>query len=246
MTAVTVSAERILGYPPFTEPDGTPVPDLENRFHGQAAILIGGGPSFASVDHAVIRRTGLMTMTLKDSVKTYRSDLWLGVESPAKFDRSIWTDPLITKFVRARHAAHHRVRTGSNVVIYHPSEDWYRERIFAPDNTITWYNELGGGARTSMMEALRVLFLLGIRTLHLFGVDFHQSRAYGYHHPAPGYRHRVEGNNRLYRHLSERLEQLRPLLEQAGLTVYNCNQASLLDVFEKRGLDHRQEDEDRT
>jgi len=237
LPAVTVSASSVLGYPPFTYPDGTPAFEWENRFRGQAAILIGGGPSFGSADHAAIRRTGFPTMTLNDGVKTYRSDLWLGVETPGKFDRSIWPDPLITKFVRAPHAGHRRVRIGSSVVIYHPSEDWYRERMFAPDNTIAWANQLGGGAKTSMMEAFRVFFLLGIRTLYLFGVDFHQSRSRGYHHPAPGYRHRIEGNNRIYRHLIDRFEQLRPLMEHAGLKVYNCNPTSLLTVFEKRGLE---------
>jgi hypothetical protein len=52
-----------------------------------------------------------------------------------------------------------------------------------------------------------------------------------------GYRFRIAGNNRIYRHLSERFALMRPLMEAAGLRVYNCNPESRLEAFEKRPFD---------
>jgi hypothetical protein len=226
-------AEAVLGHPPFTRPDGTPLADLEDRYLGQRAVLICGGPSFGQADHGAIRGSGLVTMTLDNGVRSFRSDLWLGVETPAKFDRTIWRDPAILKFVTAFGARHPRAAAGVNVVAYTRSERWCSEQIFAPDNPVDWRRGRSSGARTSMIDAIRVLFLLGFRTIYLFGVDFHQSRSYGYHHRAPGFRWRIAGNNRIYRNLSERFTLLRPLMEAAGLHLYNCNPASRLEAFEK-------------
>jgi hypothetical protein len=71
-----------------------------------------------------------------------------------------------------------------------------------------------------MIDAFRVLFVLGFRTIWLFGADFHQSLLYGYHHAAPGYRRSIAGNNRIYKRLGERFVLLRPLMESAGLRIY--------------------------
>jgi hypothetical protein len=76
--------------------------------------------------------------------------------------------------------------------------------------------------------------VLGIRTVWLFGVDFHQNLLYGYHHAAPAFRRSIAGNNRIYQRLGERFALLRPLMESAGLRIYNCNPESHLEAFEKR------------
>jgi len=228
-----MNAESILGCPPFCRPDGSPVQDLEDKFRGRKAVLVCGGPSFLTVDHSLIRSSGLITMTLNDGVRTFRSDLWLGVDPPERFDSTIWEDARITKFIPTGRAGDEHARRGVHVIVYPPSDAWCSEAIFSPTGTVAPFSR-GDGARTSMVDAIRVLFLLGFRTIYLFGVDFHQSRAHAYHHPAPGYPRRVRANNRLYRRLTERLARMRPLMESAGLDVYNCNPDSRLEVFEKR------------
>jgi hypothetical protein len=228
-----VHAETALGHPPFTLPDGSLASHLEDSLSHRRAVLICGGPSFGSVDHSLIRDSGLLSMTLNNGVMTFRSDLWLGVDSPGRFDRTIWKDSGITKFVPIKYSSHRRVRKGANIVLYQRSPPWCTEQVFAPGNTIDWSNGRGSGYRTSMIDAIRVLFLLGLRTVYLFGADFHQSRDYGYHHPAPGYRRKITGNNRIYGNLSKRFALMRPVLEAAGLRIYNCNKDSHLDAFEK-------------
>jgi hypothetical protein len=216
--------------------DGTPAYDVEDMYSDQAVALICGGPSFLAVDHGMIRRSGILTMTLNNGVRTFRSDLWLGVDSPRKFDRSLWRDRHITKFVPAKRTSHRRVARSVGTYTYERSDTWCTEQVFAPGNTIPWYNVLGSGYRTSMIDAIRVLFILGVRTIYLFGVDFFQSPEYGYHHTAPKFQAGIENNNRIYRNLSDRFILLRPLMEAAGLFIYNCNPTSHLTAFEKRGF----------
>jgi len=228
-----VNAISALGHDPFYFPDGTPATDLEDRFLGQSAVLICGGPSFLHVDHDRIRNSGLLTMTLNDGIRTYRSDLWLGTHNPRNFDRTIWKDPNVIKVVRSELARHRWVRKGAEAYVFERSKTWNEERMFAPDNTIEWPNFLGSGYQTSMIEALRILFLVGIRTLYLFGVDFHQSEDYGYHYEWKRDKSSIEGNNRLYDNLRHRFELMRPLFDAAGFRVINCNPDSHLEVFEK-------------
>lgn len=227
-----MNASEILGRPPFVRCDGTSFSDLEDRFRGETGALICGGPSFRTVDPGLIRESGMVTMTLNNSIRTYRSDLWLGVDPPlTQFDPTIWTDPRVLKFIPARHAEEAVSLGAVNAALYRRCDRWCSELIFHPSEPIV--TRRGDGGRTSMVDAIRVLFLLGIRTIYLFGVDFHQSRSHGYHHPAPGYERRIAANNRLYGRMTRRLERMRPILETAGLQVYNCNPESRLEVFEK-------------
>jgi len=229
-------AAHALGHPPFFHVDGTPASHVEDMYLGRAVALICGGPSFLDVDHGMIRRSGILTMTINNGVRTFRSDLWLGGDSPRLFDRSLWKDRHIIKFLPTKRTSHRRVARSVLTYAYQRSDAWCTEQMFAPGNTIQWHNVLGSGYRTSMIDAMRVLFLLGIRTIYLFGVDFFQSTDHGYHHAAPGFEERIESNNRIYRNLTARFALLRPLMEAAGLFVYNCNPTSRLTAFEKRGF----------
>jgi len=231
-----MNATAALGHPPFWQVDGTPADHLEDMYANQSAALIGGGPSFLDVDHDMIRRSGILTMTLNNGVRTFRSDLWLGVDSPRKFDRSLWRDRHITKFIPAGRSKHHRIARSVRTFTYEKSAAWCSEQMIAPGNTVRWLNARESGYRTSMMDAIRVLFILGIRSIYLFGVDFFQSPEYGYHHLAAGFQAGIETNNRIYRNLSDRFVLLRPLMEAAGLFVYNCNPTSHLTAFEKRSF----------
>lgn len=228
-----MNATEILGRPPFSRCDGTPFPDLEDRFPGQAGALICGGPSFRNVDPSRIRSSGMVTMALNNSIRSYRSDLWLGVDPPlSQFDPTIWRDPRVLKFIPARRVEEAVSLGAVNAAVYKRCDRWCSERIFVPAEPLQ-DSRRGDGGRTSMVDALRVLFVLGVRKIYLFGVDFHQSRSHGYHYPVPGYERRIAANNRLYERMIRRLERMRPIMEAAGLEIYNCNPESHLEVFEK-------------
>lgn len=217
---------------------------IKNRFFNQAAFLIGGGPSFLEIDSERLRDSGALTMTLNNAFMSYRSDLWLGVDAPRRFVRDIWSAPEVMKFTPSRHreraiAGRPRIKAEScpNTYFYEQNEWFKREQMFADHDPAIWDNRNGHGCRTSLMDAIRVLYLLGVRRLYLLGVDFHQSETYSYHYAKNTRGRGVARNNRLYRYMSARLARLRPLMEQAGLQVFNCNPKSKLEAFDYFNLD---------
>jgi hypothetical protein len=228
-----MKATERLGRPPFRKCDGTVFSDLEDRYRGRAGALICGGPSFQNVDASLIRGSGMVTMALNNSIRSYRSDLWLGVDPPlSQFDPTLWADSRVLKFIPERRVEEAVTLGAVNVAVYKRCERWCSEVIFDPSGPIA-DSRRGDGGRTSMVDAIRVLFLLGVRKICLFGVDFHQSRSHGYHYPVPGYERRIAANNRLYERMTRRLARMRPIMEAAGLRIFNCNPDSHLEVFEK-------------
>ncbi len=213
---------------------------MADAYSGRDAALIGGGPSFADVDKDALRNSGLLTMTLNNAVVSYKSDLWLGVDAPGRFVRWLWTDPSIQKFTPKRHhgkqiAGEPSLRAGEcpNSYFYRQTQWFKREQMFAPHDPSIWDNRNGHGCRTSLMDAIRVLYLLGVRRIYLFGVDFHQSTDKAYHYSKTPNRGGVARNNNLYKRMANRLARLRPLMEEAGLTIFNCNLSSKLMVFDR-------------
>lgn len=219
--------------------------ELENCYHGRSAFLICGGPSFAKLDPAPLRRPGVVTMAVNNSVKSFRPRLWTCVDNPDHFLRSIWLDPDIIKFapikqVNARvfdsdrwEYMRLRISQCPATFFYHRNAEFNAGR-FLTEPTINWGNdEKNGGGRSVMLVAIRLLYYLGIRRIFLLGCDFKMEGGYTYHFDqarAPG---SVNGNNGTYRLLNERFRQLRPVFEAAGLRVFNCNPDSGLDAFEK-------------
>ena len=97
----------------FFNGDGKSV-ELEDLYKGSAAFLICGGPSLASVDFDLLRRPGVLTMGVNNSVKLFRPNLACTVDDPANFVRSLWFDPTILKFVRQYYTKPHYKENGEN------------------------------------------------------------------------------------------------------------------------------------
>ena len=222
---------------------------LGDLYRGQSAFLICGGPSFGELDHDLLRRPGVLTMALNNAVKTFRSNLWVSVDDPSHFIRSIWMDPTIQKFAPICHTNKsifdsdawrtmpHRVLDCPNVLYYKRNEHFKPEQ-FLWEDTLNWGNHkrLGGG-RSVMLPALRILFFLGIRKVYLLGCDFQMAADYTYHFDQTRAAGSVSGNTSTYRKLSEWFARLRPLFEAEGFHVYNCNRDSCLTVFDHVGYE---------
>jgi hypothetical protein len=245
---------RLEGYCKFSNNFTQPAPLLFTQDHhplwlgdiyrGRSAFLIAGGPSFSSLDHAKLRQPGVLTMGMNNAVKTFRPNLWVSVDSPDHFLRSIWLDPTIMKFVPICHAnkpifnsddwQYMDICVGDcpNMVYYKRNEH-FRARQFLWEDCINWGNhKIYGGGRSVMLIALRILFILGIRRVYLLGVDFKMDVKTKYHfeqNRAPG---SISGNNSTYEKLIVWFRELRPLFEEQNLQVFNCNRDSNLRVFD--------------
>ncbi len=223
--------------------DSTPVA-MENLYQGRSAFLICGGPSFARVDHDLLRNPGILTMGINNSVKTFRPHLWVCVDKPANFLRSIWLDPLITKFCPIGNADKfifdsdqwRFIKTRARdcpAVFFYRRNARFRLKQWLYEDSFNWGNSASaGGGRSVMLVAMRLLFYLGFRNVYLLGADFKMSSDYTYHFEQKRKSGSLRGNNSTYRKLQQWFTELRPIFESEEFFVHNCNPDSALTAFD--------------
>lgn len=228
-----------------------------DTYKGSSAFLILGGPSFGELlksDNVKIgdqflspiealKYPGFITMSVNNSPKTFRTNLWTCVDDPTHFIKSIWLDPKITKYVPFCHAektifdnekwemSNIKVGDCPNVTFYRRNEH-FQAKQFLTEDTINWGDHKNtGGGRSVMLAAIRILFHLGIRNIFLLGCDFNMDDNNKYHFDQDRTKASQQGNNNTYSILKDRFEELKPIFEQYGLNVYNCNSKSGLKTF---------------
>lgn len=213
-------------------------------YRGSSAFLIASGPSFNEVDKSKLQRPGVLTMTINNAIRSFRSDLWISVDSPTHFIKSVWLDPKVTKFVPICHREKHLfdnekwedmetlVGDCPNVLFYRRNEKFRAEQYLFED-TVNWGNHSkDGGGRSILLAAIRILFYIGIRNVFLLGVDFKMTHGEkNYHFEQDRAKGSVNGNNKTYKMLSDRFAQLKPIFEENDFHVFNCNPESELKVF---------------
>lgn len=216
---------------------------MGDMYRGGSAFLILGGPSFGQVDKTKLSQAGILTMGVNNSPKTFRPNMWISVDDPSHFIKSIWLDPKITKFVPYSHSEkvifdneawkELDMKAGDCPnVWYFKRNEHFKANQFLFEDTINWGNHKDhGGGRSVMLAAIRILYYLGIRTIYLLGCDFKMDENTKYHFEQDRAEGSIKGNNSTYELLVERFQQLKPIFEDNGLNVYNCNKASGLMVF---------------
>jgi hypothetical protein len=214
-----------------------------DMYSGRSAFLILGGPSFSLVNKSLLNHPGILTMGVNNSVKTFRPNLWVSVDSPTHFMKSIWFDPQITKFVPYSHVnktlfdnerwIELQITVGEcpNVWYYKRNEKFDASKFLFED-TFNWGNHKQyGGGRSVMLVAIRMLFYLGVRTVYLLGCDLNMTETSKYHFEQDRLESSIKGNSKTYKLLIERFEQLKPIFDKYDYKIYNCNQNSNLKIF---------------
>jgi len=217
--------------------------NLSNLYKGSSAFLICGGPSFNKIDKSKLSNAGFVTMSVNNSVKNYRPNLWTCVDNPGNFIKSIWLDPKITKFAPINNINKtifdNEKWQDTNVTLTDCPNTMFYERngkfdpnTFLTENTFNWGNSReNGGNRSVMLVAIKLLYYMGIRNIYLLGVDFKMNSEYTYSFNQKRSDSSVKGNNSTYNELKKRFTKLRPIFEDAGLYVHNCNLESELKAF---------------
>lgn len=229
---------------------------LGDHYRGGHAFLILGGPSFGELlnetfefkgkkrtTREILDYPGHVSMAVNNSVKTYRPNMWVCVDSPSHFIKSTWLDPKIQKIVPFCHTektifdneawkdTNIKVGDCPNTIFYRRNEHFQHEQ-FMHEDTFNWgSHKKYGGSRSVMLVAFRMLYHMGIRNLYLLGCDFNMSEDSKYHFDQDRSLGSQSGNNSTYRSLMQRFEQLKPELDQLGYNVWNCNPDSKLKVF---------------
>lgn len=231
---------------------------LGDMYRGQAAFLIGGGPSLSAQPLKLLERRGVLQCAMNNVAAVVRPQLWVSVDAPGHFADAIWRDPGILKFVPLCHMEKPlmvrdpdgELVPGDELVGDMPAVFGYRRNeTFRPDqwlfeDTFNWGNrahqmdELGNkGSRSVMYVALRLLFYLGVRRVFLLGCDFRMElgqRNYAFEQDRS--RSSVRGNNSSYEILNSRLAALKPHFDREGFEIWNCTPNSDLTVFPKMEL----------
>ena len=240
---VSVSNEFYQPAPMFFTREGATLP-LVGSYRGASAFMISNGPSLLSHDLSLLQKPGIITYGMNNGPKTVRPTFWTCVDDPARFLKSIWLDPKITKFIPMA-TMEKRIFDGDkwemmdqkvgdcpNVIGYRRNEKFKADRFLFED-TINWGNHKDyGGGRSVMLPVLRILFLLGFRNIYLIGCDFNMSENNTYHFDEQRGKGAVNCNRKTYERLmKEYLPQIKPYLDAEKVNIYNCNPDSKLDVF---------------
>ena len=217
---------------------------ITGQYRGASIFFICNGPSFVKLNHDMLRKPGVMTFGINNGPKTFRPNFWTSVDDPSRFLKSIWLDPKITKFIPHNHFERpifdnqkwepSRTKVGEcpNVIGYRRNEKFQAER-FLKEHTLNWgcHKDHGGG-RSVMLPALRIMYILGFRKVYLLGCDMNMTENYAYHFDEQRSKGAVNCNMGTYKRLENvYLPQLKPIFEQAGFQVFNCNPDSNLKVF---------------
>ncbi len=216
---------------------------LQHMFRGRSAFLIGGGSSLKEVDISLLKRPGCLTMSMNNAICSIRTDLWVSVDAPHHFVRSVWLDSKIMKFTPLAHYSErvfdsdtwcytrHRACECPNAFFYLRS-DRFEIDTYLSEQVISWGNHASlGGGRSVMLAAIKLLYYLGIRTVYLVGVDFGMDRDAPYHFEQKRDRAAIRGNNTLYKQLIQHFTNLAPVFDARGFKLFNCNPKSNLTLF---------------
>jgi len=224
--------------------------NLDGLYAGHSAFLVGCGPSLKSVDTTKLQVPGVLIAAMNNAPKTIRPHLWIGLDSPCQFLRSIWLDPTILKFTPAVNAdrkvfdsdAWKLMATTIEKcpgVFFFMRNNIFKAADFLVEDSFCWGGTPEGGfpGRSVLLPALKLLYILGIKTVYLLGTDFKMSPGRPYHFAQTRDQHTADRNNQMYTLVNTRLTALRPYFDKVGFTVYNCTEGSSLTAFPRMSYD---------
>ena len=238
---------------PITDRTGRRPVAVGNLYYGASMFLILNGPSFGKLNHSMLDRRGILSMGVNNGACTYRPNLWIHGDPAQKFHWSIWSDPAILKFT-PYHERKRMVRTASENGTPKPGDEqvWYqpgvlcykRRRKFDPADFLTGdfcngHNPEKYGGRwphlvSTMLSAIRLCHYLGVFRVYLLGCDFYVPReGRGFH-----FEERKNSSPTSYDGHIPYLQALKPVFDEAGFEIYNCNSTSRLETFEYVSFEH--------
>ena len=174
---------------------GNDVLPIEGMYNGCSAFLICSGPSLKTMDLEPLRAPGILSLGVNNSMRVFRSRMWVSVDDPANFIRSAWFDPTIQKFIRMVHAKHDKDDPTSKrifnsdewkfteVLAKHcPNVAWwphtsvFTASTFLSESTVAWGDESEEEARKNntwskdRLYGGRSVMLAALKILYILGI----------------------------------------------------------------------------
>lgn len=246
-------ARKVENKPIIVDRFGMPA-GLENMYLNGTLFLILGGPSLKTNDLSKLQGRGIVTMAVNNSACVVKPNIWTYGDKSNKFHLSIWRDPSIMKICPYPKLTNHlreklpdgTFRDLRDTVGEQPNVfGIQRNLVFEPDtwlheNTVNWGNGSAGVEKngrpkvlTTFLQALRLAYLFGFRTVNLVGCDFMMTPGSPYAFEQFKSQGGVRSNNWAYEKQAVMLDMLKPHFDKARFRVFNCNLNSGLSVFPK-------------
>jgi len=230
----------------------------------RAGFLCCGGPSYRDLDVSKLNLPGVATIGVNNTARDLNCDVAVFSDPAEKFHHGIMLDHKIMKFVPAprlkdRFRIKHEdkwLRTPARVSECPNVFGFLRDQDFDPEqfmsrNSACWGVDKKSLRRGNKQEkmlntffiGLRIPHYLGIRRLYLVGVDFKMERGSEYAFAATsGNAGRALTNQNSYRIANSWCRMLKPVFDDLGYEIYNCNPKSGLDAFDYVPFDQAIED----
>jgi len=195
---------------------------------GLDAYLYCPGPSLANVDNSTIHVPGAMAFAINTAYPHIRPDVWMGLDYPECYDRSLWDEPFLKLCRGGRQemtSAGMPVKLSVNTMFLDtkkPTGDDPYQALLAKSDTFTWH-------KNTLIWALHIMVYMGAKKIHLVGcdmggnADYHDGREL-----TPAQR---RCNRRLYGLHTKAIKELSPRLKQIGVDLVSCTPDSPLNEF---------------
>jgi hypothetical protein len=235
--------------------------DLRGLWAGASGFLVCGGPSVNAIPSLAerLQERGIVSLAVNNSAGYLPVRAMTFSDPPEKFHHGIFFDPALMKFVPKPKMRRGQVRIKypdgsfkfSGLLVRDCPNVWgyernceFRPEKFLTSEAATWGNNDQGVKATggpkllfTMFLGLRLLHYLGCKRVFLLGADFRMSPDKGYSFSQGRTPAAAMSNNNSYRVASQFFATIRPVLEDAGMEVYNANPTSALESFDYRPFD---------
>ena len=221
--------------------------DLSNLWAPSPGFLVCGGPSLAEYNPEAFRARGILSLGVNNAAGFVPTTAHVFGDPQWKFHSGAYLDAKNLTFAptgKLRRNIRVKFADGTFHTVDRILADcpgvfgFSRTTTFKAETFLTtpWAHWGRGGKQPKSDQPFRRLatMLLGIRLLHylgcprvyLVGVDFWMSKEQPY-----AWGSVATSGNRLWAKISTMLGDLKPIFEDAGFHLFNCNAASKCEVF---------------
>jgi len=199
--------------------------DLSDLYKNQTALLLGGAPSLKEQPLELLKQRGVLIAAMNNAALHFRPTLWFSGDHPACYEPQLLYDPTIIKFAPLPFAdikiGNKKYNELPNINFYIQQDGVTWDKFFNNQPHVPWYNN-------TLLVSIHILYQLGVNRIILGGSDFGFVGDKIYMHETKLGSLEQKWNQDLYNGLVRELRLLKPIFEQAGLTLMDCSKNSRL------------------
>jgi hypothetical protein len=217
----------------------------------KAGFLVGGGKSLNDIPTEKLKERGIVSLAINNSAGHVPVSAWVFSDPQEKFHNGLYQDPSIMTFapvpklkrkIRKKEEVNGepkwtdiKVKDCPNTYGFERKTYLYPEKFLSTEYAMWGYGgnqekeeNLDYHCLCTMLIGIRLMCYLGCTKIFMLGVDFwrHDDQQYAFGQWAS------TGANGRYVKENAMFADIRPTLENSGISVYNCNPDSRCTAFD--------------